>query len=418
MTATTDYRIRAQYPELREFFEWEGWPEGCPLLHRWRIGEVCWILKEGGAIEHKGNATGVLRDKAAGMDLVSGLDGMTTQQWSNLLGEMAGMAPNKTRRYQWRPALIMRRLDGTRTKRLEVNPAAPLPPNPMPMFALHLEKTAAAREAREARRAAEEAEAAAALAMEQGPVVDIPEPGEGKAKLDLLLGRVPPAPAANGFPDPKPDPAPPTPAPAPTPPPPAPEPERVGMRAPRLFENDDQTIVVPPERAVLDVDEMVASGTGDDLDVVLGAPDPQPFLVEPRTGLADELSRVGNRSLVDNARMLLSLASDMLTQAFVAEAAQAQVQGEANDQALERLSVALGEANRLRKKLQTAETVKQQAEALARRTEAALRAERERADILEGNVQRLLRGEKAENTAALRGAQKFLAEKPRTPVGA
>lgn len=410
MTKTmSDYRIRAQYPEMKEFFEWEGWPGGLSLVNRWRIGEIVWHLRESGPVEHKGNATKVLREQMAADDRVLAVTDMNTQQWSNLLGEMAGLPSTSARKYQWRPALIMRKVDGTRTKRLESNPAAHLPPNPMPLHAEHLVKSREAAAKREARQSAQ------GIAEDDPSGDPRPEPGADKAKLDVLLGRAP-------VPLTKASPVPPVAPPV--------EPTRVALRFPDApapapvmaaptFVNDDATVVVPRERAVLDVDDVVAA----DLDGVLSdhaatvAPDPEPFLVSPPPmGLVDQLVQTGGRSLVDNARLLLSLASDMLCQAVVAEASESAELGLVDEQVKDRLGQALDEAQRLRKRLQVAEQQRAQHEAYARRTEAALRVERERGDVLEGNLQRVLKGEKAENTAALRGAQKFLAEKPRVPV--
>jgi hypothetical protein len=307
----------------------------------------------------------------------------------------------------WDPPLIFRELSGRKTKRLELNPDVELPPNPMVAYRRHLETARANQAVREERQADAEATVAAPAAVMVWKSDPLPEHGADAKRLRVLLGidqeedEVAPVAVAPREKIETVDVGP------------------VTVHEP-LFVNDDATVVVPRERAVLDVDELVASGTGGDLDSFLAPPPAdESFSVEPTPlrGLADELAAVGGRSLVDNARMLLALASDMLTQAFMAEASTVPASGSDDASVKERLGDALEEANRLRKKLQAAETQRAQHEAFARRTEAALRAERERADILDGNVQRLLRGEKAENTAALRGAQKLLAEKPRVPVG-
>lgn len=390
MSKMQDYQVRVRYPELKEFLNWEGWPATMGLANRWRVGEVVHFLKENGPVVHTGNASGLVREMMLARDDVCAVREMSPQLWSNFWGEVAGLK-SSTRSYVWDPPFVLREMNGKKTKRVELNPAAKLPPNPLEAFARHQETARANQALRDERQADAGASVAAPAAATVAKSDPLPEHGADAARLKMLLGldakeavKVAPRPVR------------------------APEPAATMMKPvePPLFVNDEATIVVPPERAVLDVDELLAPPVRD------------PFLVEPAPlrGLADELAAVGGRSLVDNARMLLALAGDMLTQAFMAEAA-LPPSGPDEGTVKERLGDALAEADRLRRKLQAAETQRAQHEAYARRTEAALRAERERADILDGNVQRLLKGEKAENTAALKGAQKFLAEKPRVPAG-
>lgn len=400
MAKMQDYQIRVRYPELKEFLEWEGWPTSMGLANRWRVGEVVHFLKENGPVTHTGNASGLVRDMMLARDDVFAVREMSPQLWSNFWGEVAGLK-SSTRSYTWDPPFVLREINGKKTKRIEVNPDAKLPPNPLVAFALHQETVRANQAVREERQADADASVAAPAAVKVAKSDPLPEHGEGARRLRELLGMDP---AQNEVKK-----VAPRPVQAPAASEPADEPTTVAVGPvtvdePSLFVNDEATVVVPRERAVLDIEEIVA-------------PPRESFLVEPAPlrGLADDLAAVGGRSLVDNARMLLALASDMLTQAFMAEASTpTSTPGDAAVK--ERLGDALEEANRLRKKLQAAETQRAQHEAYARRTEAALRAERERADILDGNVQRLLRGEKAENTAALKGAQKMMAEKPRVPV--
>lgn len=362
----SDFRMRQKYPDLNDFWAWEGWPDGIGLHHRLQVGEVVWALRKLGAVEDKANASRVLRLR------VEALGGestrvLTDQNWSNLFGELAGLESHG-RSYTWDPPLIMRVLNGRRTLRIELNPARDdYPPDPYPVLKRHraeAEVVAAAREAHAGEDAADETAAPAP------PALVIPEPGEGAARLKAIL------------------------APRPVVSPPAPEPVAVAVT---------MSTSAPP-----DVEPA-------ELDAWLSQPAPAPV-----TGLVDSLTSVGGRSLVDNAMMLMALAGDMLTQAMVASATTAAAPQPDEDDALvkERLSAALEEGARLRKTAAALKTQQQMAENLARRTEAALAAERERADILEGNLQRVLRGEKVENTGALREVQKFMSEKPRVRVGA
>lgn len=370
----SDFRMRQKYPDLDAFWAWEGWPEGAGLHHRLQIGEVLWALKKLGAVEDRSNASRVVRLRVDAMGGES-CQLLTDQNWSNIFGEMAGLESHG-RSYVWAPPLIVRVLNGKRTLRMEVNPAlTDFPPDPYPVLKAGRAKADAVAAAREAHAVLDPT---ADVLAPAAPA--IPEPGEGAARLKAILA---PRPVA------------------------APEPEPAAAWA---MSTSGPVALTPVglggELESVGLNEWLSSGP---------APAPAPA---PVSGLVDTLTSVGGRSLVDNALMLMALAGDMLTQAMVASATTAAVPEPSEDDALvkERLSAALEEGARLRKAAAGLKTQQQMAESLARRTEAALAAERERATILEGNLQRVLRGEKVENTAALREVQKFMSEKPKVGV--
>lgn len=370
----SDFRMRQKYPDLGDFWAWEGWPPGAGLHHRLQIGEVVWALKKIGTVEDRANASRVLRLRVEALGGESS-QLLTDQNWSNLFGEMAGLESHG-RSYTWDPPLIVRVLNGRRTLRIELNPARDdyYPPDPYPVLKRHRAEAEAVAAIRGAHAGEDAGDGVVVVVPDRptGPALAIPEPGEGAARLRAILT---PRPVAS---------------------PPTPEPVAA--------------VSMSTSEPIVEAGE---------LDAWLSEPAPAPAPA-PVTGLVDSLTSVGDRSLVDNALMLMALAGDMLTQAMVASATSAAAPEQSEDDALvkERLSAALEEGARLRKAAAALKTQQQMAESLARRTEAALAAERERANILEGNLQRVLRGEKVENTAALREVQKFMAEKPRVGVGA
>jgi hypothetical protein len=394
--------IRRRYPELSLVFDWPGWTTGSDSPHqRWRYAEVMWALYDGDVV-HASNAARALRERLDFMDGEATAD-MTSQQLSNLYAEMAGMAAT-TRVWSVEPPMIEREVNVTRTKRIALSAAwkANMPPNPFELRRKNREAVAALR----ARATATRIEHQPEPEPEPAPVrarLEPPDPGEGASRVKELLGIPPdasvslsssavPVVSAGGH-GPRPQ-EPEAPTPAPTPPPePTPRDNKWSLFREDVYELPPVTVDVGP--------------------VTVG---PYPG-VAPPVSYVDQLLTVGDRSMVDNARLLMSLAGDLLVQAAAAPTFDVPADA-SNDLVVvkERLSSALEEGGRLRKRLQAVETQVKMADALARRSEAALVAERERADALEANLTRVLRGEKATNDKALKGVQRFMSEKPRVPV--
>lgn len=406
LTTHANVRLRREHPELMPVFEWSGWPDGTTYHHRWQIAEVLWILRHKGPAEHAGNASKVVRDWAREMGAEATAT-LTSQGWSNLYGEMGGRVAVR-RSYHWDPPLLIREIAGKSTKYIGLNPAiTDFPPDPFALLREHREKVAAARA--ESRAFVVDGSASADVEESRPPTRSElpPDPGDGAARLRQLLNLR--GPENNGGPTPAPEPAP-TPAPEPEPEPtPGPEEAVVALNG---------THVDALDVRVAELDSWLSGAAQ--------VEPPVEDVVEPAipavSGLADQLVTVGDRSMVDNVRLLMSLAGDMLTQAMVAEVTPEPVTVEVevpveDDTVKRRLADALEEAGRLRKAVQTAQTKRQMAEKLARSTEAALRAEREKTQALESNLERVLRGEKAENSRALRTVQRFMAEKPKVKAG-
>lgn len=143
-------------------------------------------------------------------------------------------------------------------------------------------------------------------------------------------------------------------------------------------------------------------------------PDPEPeepFVLpaSPAAALVD----LSERSASENARLALHTVGDLLSQVYAMEAALDRPAADESDDVKERLADVLAECDRLRQKLTRETTQKNMAQAQVRATEAALRAEREKVVALEGNVERLLRGERVPNESGFRELRKLIQERPR-----
>ena len=365
-----DPKILKRMPELDPVVKWGGWPEMMFASRRVVIAEILWALKLGGPVVSPRSSRD-LRDRCVDLGAVEAAR-VSDATWFGLLGEMSR---GSTATYKM-PVYISRELNGKHTLRIELAVGDDgLPPNPYEVY-----EAVAKRPGRVAMKDA----------LSRVAAFEPPDPGEGAAKLRSLLG-IEEAPSSNGD---------------------------SGREEAAVVASGEITytpaIEVPPVEAPVVEDPPVECRSEI---ASLFAPE--------RSALIDELVAKEDRSLADDARLLMRLAGDILTKsalAAVAEPVFVDVPADVSpDEDLDvvkgRLAVALEESARFRRAAEKAETQRQMAESALRKTEAALLAERERAEQLERNVDALLKGQRVPNESGFKALRGMAQERPRVPVG-